>query len=221
MHDKKATGTLSQQSNGFQQDAAAAVAQLLGPGTSIFVEIAVKAKGLPDRDVLRCGGCAWGCCIAAVCIFYAPLGCVHRLAPQETPTRPPTGLRQMPTRSPHPPPKRSKSDAMGVLLASEGYGGKTWSEVGRTDTVANSLNPEFRKPLRVTYNFEKLQPMRVCGRGREGLSVAWWGWRHGGAAGSLSWHSDSGRCLHTPTPQHPNTPTNQQPSRSWPSTTWT
>ncbi|KAI7845503.1 hypothetical protein COHA_000926 [Chlorella ohadii] len=108
VEDKQAAGTLSQASNGFQQDAAAAVAQMLGPGTSALVEISVKCKGLPDRDVL------------------------------------------------------SKSDAMAVLLAGDGYNAKAWSEVGRTDTVCNSLNPEFRKPLRATYNFEKLQPMRLA-----------------------------------------------------------
>ncbi len=53
VEDKQAAGTLSQASNGFQQDAAAAVAQMLGPGTSALVEISVKCKGLPDRDVLR------------------------------------------------------------------------------------------------------------------------------------------------------------------------
>ncbi len=45
----------------------------------------------------------------------------------------------------------SKSDAMAVLFASDGYKSERWSEVGRTDTVANSLTPEFRKPLRATY----------------------------------------------------------------------
>lgn len=29
---------------------------------------------------------------------------------------------------------------MAVLLAGEGYNAKAWSEVGRTDTVANSLS---------------------------------------------------------------------------------
>ncbi|KAL4428007.1 hypothetical protein ABPG75_002096 [Micractinium tetrahymenae] len=110
VEDKKAAGALSQsgQSGAFQADAAAAVAQLLGPGAAAHVEIAVKCCGLPDRDVL------------------------------------------------------SKSDAMGVLFASEGYKSEKWSEVGRTDTVANSLAPEFRKPLRATYQFERLQLMRLA-----------------------------------------------------------
>lgn len=107
VEDKQAAGTLSQASNGFQQDAAAAVAQMLGPSTSALVEISVKCKGLPNRDVL------------------------------------------------------SKSDAMAVLLAGEGHNAKAYREVGRTDTVANSLNPEFHSPLQATYNFEKLQPMRL------------------------------------------------------------
>lgn len=57
VEDKKAAGTLSQsgQSGGWQADAAAAVAQVLGPGAAAHVEIAVKCRGLPDRDVLRCG----------------------------------------------------------------------------------------------------------------------------------------------------------------------
>jgi hypothetical protein len=91
---------------------------------------------------------------------------------------------------------------MAVLLGGEGYKSSKWSELGRTDTVANSLSeqgrtgcfpvpclccasslpppvcpclltphppptppsaadPEFRKALRCTYNFEKLQPMRL------------------------------------------------------------
>lgn len=40
---------------------------------------------------------------------------------------------------------------MAVLFVSDGYKSERWSEVGRTDTVANSLAPEFRKPLRATY----------------------------------------------------------------------
>lgn len=55
VEDKQAAGTLSQASNGFQQDAAAAVAQMLGPGTSALVELSVKCRGLPDRDVIRWG----------------------------------------------------------------------------------------------------------------------------------------------------------------------
>ncbi|KAI7838705.1 hypothetical protein COHA_007502 [Chlorella ohadii] len=81
---------------------------MLGAGASALVEISVKCKGLPDRDVL------------------------------------------------------SKSDAMAVLLEGEGYIAKSWNEVGRTDTVVNSLNPEFRKPLRASYKFERLQRMRLA-----------------------------------------------------------
>ena len=53
VEDKNATGTLSQASGQFQADAAAAVAQMLGPGTSAVIEIAVRCTSLPDRDVLR------------------------------------------------------------------------------------------------------------------------------------------------------------------------
>ncbi len=53
VEDKQAVGTLSDGSAGFRQDAAAAVAQMLGAGASALVEISVKCKGLPDRDVLR------------------------------------------------------------------------------------------------------------------------------------------------------------------------
>lgn len=38
---------------------------------------------------------------------------------------------------------RSKSDAMAVLLAGEGHNAKAYSEVGRTDTVANSLSEQM------------------------------------------------------------------------------
>lgn len=34
---------------------------------------------------------------------------------------------------------RSKSDAMAVIFAADGPKQKNWAEVGRTDTVANSL----------------------------------------------------------------------------------
>ena len=55
VEDKQAAGILPQASSKrFQQDAAAAVAQILGPSTSALVEISVKCKGLPNRDVLRC-----------------------------------------------------------------------------------------------------------------------------------------------------------------------
>ena len=56
VEDKQAVGTLSDGSAGFRQDAAAAVAQMLGAGTSALVEISVKCRGLPDRDVLRWAG---------------------------------------------------------------------------------------------------------------------------------------------------------------------
>lgn len=151
--DKKAAGTLSQsgQSGAWQADAAAAVAQLLGPGAAAHVEIAVKCRGLPNRDVLRCGG------------LGAPSGRAlrSRRASQQAP-RPASHSRcPLPRRA----TPRSKSNAMAVLLASDGYKSERWSEVGRTDTVANSLDPEFRKPLRATYQ------VRVGGAHLPGISI--------------------------------------------------
>jgi hypothetical protein len=139
-------------------DAAAAVAAMTG-GSGALVEIGIKARGLPDRDFL------------------------------------------------------SKSDAMAVIFAADSGKAKNWSEVGRTDTVANSLGetrwpvallspsrlpapassdhhslcpscnfaltlvealtpalapphpwpaaPEFRKPVRAAYSFERVQHMRI------------------------------------------------------------
>jgi len=58
VEDKGAAGTMNgssgRQAEQWQADAAAAVAQMLGPGTSTPVEIAIKCRGLPNRDVLRC-----------------------------------------------------------------------------------------------------------------------------------------------------------------------
>ncbi|PSC75848.1 copine-3 [Micractinium conductrix] len=54
----------------------------------------------------------------------------------------------------------SKSDPMAVLSIGDPRGA-AWSEVARTDVVANSLNPVFRKPFTATYQFEKLQPARL------------------------------------------------------------
>ncbi|EFN58110.1 hypothetical protein CHLNCDRAFT_30221, partial [Chlorella variabilis] len=50
---------------------------------------------------------------------------------------------------------------MAVIFASDGAKSKDWGEVGRTDTVANSLSPQFHKTVRVRYSFERLQPMRL------------------------------------------------------------
>ncbi len=54
---------------------------------------------------------------------------------------------------------RSKSDPMAVLL--EPQPGGTWREVGRTEMAANTSDPVWTVPFRVTYNFEKLQPLRL------------------------------------------------------------
>ena len=40
----------------FQADAAAAVAEMLGAGTSTQVEIGIKCRGLPDKDTFRWDG---------------------------------------------------------------------------------------------------------------------------------------------------------------------
>ncbi|PSC75501.1 copine-3-like isoform X1 [Micractinium conductrix] len=50
---------------------------------------------------------------------------------------------------------------MAVLMAADSYQATSWSELSRTDTVANSLDPAFRKPLHATYTFERLQPMQL------------------------------------------------------------
>ncbi|KAL4445388.1 hypothetical protein ABPG77_011213 [Micractinium sp. CCAP 211/92] len=111
VQDKQAAGVWNAGGQGarsghWQAEAAGAVAELLGGGTSAQVEVAVKCRRLPNKDVL------------------------------------------------------SKSDPLAVLLVGDPHG-RTWSEVGRTDVVANSLNPDFRQPLVVTYEFERLQPCRL------------------------------------------------------------
>ncbi|KAG5190400.1 Copine-domain-containing protein [Tribonema minus] len=55
--------------------------------------------------------------------------------------------------------KASLSDPFAVvyLMADSGH----WTEVGRTEVVANSLSPEFVKLILVTYHFEKVQRLRV------------------------------------------------------------
>ncbi|KAL4428006.1 hypothetical protein ABPG75_002095 [Micractinium tetrahymenae] len=111
VQDKQAAGTWNAGGQGarsghWQAEAAGAVAELLGGGTSAQVEVAVKCRRLPNKDVL------------------------------------------------------SKSDPMAVLLVGDPHG-SSWSEVGRTDVVANSLNPDFRQPLVCTYEFERLQPCRL------------------------------------------------------------
>lgn len=53
---------------------------------------------------------------------------------------------------------------MCVLLESDspaGGGARQWSEVARSDIVANNLNPDFPAPLNITYKFEQLQPMKL------------------------------------------------------------
>lgn len=37
-----------------------------------------------------------------------------------------------------------------------------WKEVGRTEKIVNSLNPEFSKPISIRYYFEEVQKLRIC-----------------------------------------------------------
>ncbi|KAL4859813.1 Copine-5 [Chlorella vulgaris] len=111
--DKQAVGTLkaaNASSGQWQAEAAAAVAELLGPSTAVAVEVSVKCRNLRDLDTF------------------------------------------------------SKSDPMCVLLEADspaGGGARQWSEVARSDIVANNLNPDFPAPLNITYKFEQLQPMKL------------------------------------------------------------
>jgi hypothetical protein len=54
VEDKHAVGTLNAvkgaASGHWAAEAAAAVAELLGPGTSVPVEVSIKCRGLPDKD---------------------------------------------------------------------------------------------------------------------------------------------------------------------------
>lgn len=50
---------------------------------------------------------------------------------------------------------------MAVLLEADSPSTNRWAEVERSDVVANNLNPDFPKPLVCSYNFEKLQPMKL------------------------------------------------------------
>lgn len=115
MDDKGAAGTLSGQFEGV--DSAAAVAQMLGGGTAATLEVSIKAHGLPDKDLLRCASSGVDTCMAA--------SWGHSGQP---------GMRVWLCA-----PSCSKSDAMAVIFASDGAKSKDWGEVGRTDTVANSL----------------------------------------------------------------------------------
>lgn len=129
-------------------EASAAVAEMLGgPASSAPVEISVKCTKLPNKDLMRCGGGGCSCSAAWHSVAF-PL-----------PPRPPLPL---PAANPPlpPPPARSLSDPMAVLLVGDSRG-QTWTEVGRTDVVANTLNPAFRQPLLVSYQFEALQPCRL------------------------------------------------------------
>lgn len=57
MDDTKQAGTLSDKNHSglAAADAAAAVAQMMSGGASTLVEISIKARGLPNYDVMRWG----------------------------------------------------------------------------------------------------------------------------------------------------------------------
>lgn len=38
----------------------------------------------------------------------------------------------------------------------------SWNEVGRTEKITNSLNPEFSKPVPIRYYFEEVQKLKIC-----------------------------------------------------------
>ncbi|GFR41228.1 hypothetical protein Agub_g1901 [Astrephomene gubernaculifera] len=53
----------------------------------------------------------------------------------------------------------SKSDPVGILY--EKKEGGHWVEAGRTEMVANSLNPKFVEPFKVLFNFERRQEFKL------------------------------------------------------------
>lgn len=165
VQDKQAAGTWTggvqgARSGHWQAEAASAVAELLGGGTSAQVEVAVKCRRLPNKDVLRQGthenagvalcqeclpagtGTPRYCEESGVTgfrvVWHQPRQVQHRALQQPTPSC----LCHPPLLHGHPasPPRvRSKSDPLAVLLVGDPHG-STWSEVGRTDVVANSLS---------------------------------------------------------------------------------
>mmetsp|Transcript_31666 Transcript_31666/g.100958 ORF Transcript_31666/g.100958 Transcript_31666/m.100958 type:complete len:636 (-) Transcript_31666:63-1970(-) len=52
----------------------------------------------------------------------------------------------------------SKSDPMAVLFLLEG---NTWKEIGRTEVLSDTLNPKWVRSIRTTYNFDRVQKVRV------------------------------------------------------------
>lgn len=53
----------------------------------------------------------------------------------------------------------SKSDPMVVLFMQE-FGGGRWTEVGRTEVISNTLNPDFAHKFVIKYMFEEHQKMK-------------------------------------------------------------
>ena len=141
VNDKEAAGTWSAGANNAQReaDAQAAVAELLGGATmSSPVEIAVKCRRIPNKDTFRCeagapvftlGKARAGRHSAVPFVLQQSLvalalACIHSAPHPHTTTATPYD--------------RSKSDPMAVLLVGDPRG-TSWSEVARTDVVANSL----------------------------------------------------------------------------------
>lgn len=57
----------------------------------------------------------------------------------------------------------SKSDPMCVVYRSTRtalYLNEEWKEVGRTEAIMNTLNPEFTTQIFLDYFFEEKQPLR-------------------------------------------------------------
>lgn len=57
--------------------------------------------------------------------------------------------------------KLSKSDPMAVIFTSLATGTTEWKEVGRTDAIANTPDPQFVRPVLVRYTQNAAQPMRI------------------------------------------------------------
>jgi len=51
----------------------------------------------------------------------------------------------------------SKSDPFCVMFLKDG---DEWTEVGRTETIDNNLNPSFEHPFNIDYIFDQVQPVR-------------------------------------------------------------
>ncbi|XP_071448291.1 copine-8-like [Hetaerina americana] len=52
----------------------------------------------------------------------------------------------------------SKSDPM-VVVYRQLFGDKKWAEIGRTETIENTHDPDFAKKFLIPYHFEEMQPL--------------------------------------------------------------